>query len=38
MLLNRLWAMIGSKALSCSWPPSAAMVMVMSLPMTSKAI
>ena len=38
MLLNRLWAMIGSKAFNCSWPPSAAMVMVMSLPMTSKAI
>ena len=24
MLLNRLWAMIGSKALCCNWPASAA--------------
>ena len=38
MLLNRLCAMIGSKAFSCSCPPSAAMVTVMSLPITSKAI
>src|SRR5687767_8325507 len=37
-LLNRLCAMIGSKALSCSCPASAAMVTVMSLPITSKAI
>ena len=29
--------MIGSKALSCSWPASAAKVMVTSLPITSKA-
>ncbi len=29
--------MIGSKALSWSWPASAAMVMVTSLPITSKA-
>ena len=38
MLLNRLCAMIGSKAFSCSCPASAAMVTVMSLPITSKAI
>ena len=37
-LLNRLWAMIGSKALSCSWPAFAAIVTVMSLPITSNAI
>ena len=35
MLLNRLCAMIGSKALSCSCPASAAKVTVTSLPMTS---
>ena len=29
--------MIGSNALSCSWPASEAMVTVMSLPITSKA-
>ena len=29
--------MIGSKALSCSWPASDAMVTVTSLPITSKA-
>ena len=37
-LLNRLCAMIGSKAFSCSCPASAAMVIVTSLPITSKAI
>jgi hypothetical protein len=30
--------MMGSKALSCSWPASAAKVTVTSLPITSKAI
>ena len=30
--------MTGSKALSCSWPASAAMVLIRSCPMTVKAI
>jgi hypothetical protein len=38
MLLKSECPMIGSKALSCSCPPSEAMVMVTSLPITSKAI
>ena len=37
MLLNRLCAMIGSKALSWSCPASAAKLTVTSLPITSKA-
>ena len=37
MLCSRPWQMIGSKALSWSCPPSAAMVTVMSLPTTEKA-
>src|SRR5437868_6533587 len=37
-LLNRLWAMIGSKAFNCSCPASAAKLTVTSLPITSKAI
>ena len=37
-LLNRLCAMIGSKAFSCSWPASAAKLTVTSLPITSNAI
>ncbi len=31
-------AMIGSNALSCSWPPSAAIVTVVSAPTTANAI
>ena len=37
-LLNRLWAMMGSKALSCNCPASAAKLTVRSLPITSNAI